>query len=197
MGEAWTLAALKEYVDARLAEAKTAVGLAREANDARLELLNEFRRQSSDRDATFARLEDLAGVKERLDRILVDHVQRREFEDLKTAVGDKASAEDVRMIRDDSIQGRGRRTAAVAAVAVVLFALSLLFGLVLKNGLTSGDVSNQISREAPWLADRTSIEHRLDGLEAQQQALRLQVAQINAQIRFFCTTRVKAGLPGC
>ncbi len=179
-GSAWTLDALKQYVDSRFDEAIRASELSLNATDARLELLNEFRRQSADRDENFARLADLDNVKQRLDAITSDHVRRVEFEDIKIDLAQKSPRSDVNSLKDSMLEGRGRRTAGAAAIAVVVFALSLLFGYVLRAGITSADVSDQIQKEAPWNRDKPIYTARIASLEKQISQNEVDIARLQA-----------------
>lgn len=96
-----------------------------------------------------------------------DHVPRHELEEIRERLG----------------EGVGRRTAVVAAISVIVVLVSLLFTLMQRNLITSGDVSNQIAREAPWLADKGGIETRLNVLERQVQALQIELSALKARER--------------
>lgn len=116
----------------------------------------------------------------KIEAIRLDHVQRREIEEIKTSIA----------------EGAGRRAAGAIAVAVIVTILGITFGIMWKAQLTHGDVSAQIHIESPWAHDRLRIEARLSALEQQNAALKLQLTQIQTLDAFFCRTRQPA-LPGC
>lgn len=103
--EEQTSVPLKEYVDVRIEEqdkrvnqaqdaAQAAVLKAEDAIGERLALLNEFRAQSADRSASFARVDQLEAVKDRVS-VLEQHIVRlEEFKATNTRVGVLESSRD-------------------------------------------------------------------------------------------------------
>lgn len=88
-------------------------------------------------------------LESKLENIKTDHVQRKEFAELK----------------DAKSQGQGARTTAILALGIIVTLISVALGAMYSNQLTSDDVSNQIHREAPWLADKPVVDSRLNKLE--------------------------------
>jgi len=190
----WTIEALKEYVDQRLNDAQNAatllsraasesVAIATAANDKRLDLLNEYRSLTEDRDAAFARVDDLKEVKRQLELIAADHVKRQELADIREVLVGKASSDELTVLRDESVRGQGRRTTYTIVGAVAITALSLLFGVVIKGGLTHADVSDQIQKEAPWNRDRPIVLARISTLGDEVHALQVTDARLQAEIQ--------------
>lgn len=160
----WTVETLKEYVDTRLEAGRDAIRVATLAIDARLELLNEFRAQSAEKDVNFARVEELKEVKRQLGLIVGDHVNRRDFEAL----------------RDDQVAGRGRRTAYAATIGIVVTIVVVLFGFIARAGITHSDVSQQIQNEAPWNKDKPAYTQRIVSLERQVHDSQVSIARLQA-----------------
>jgi cell division protein FtsB len=72
-----------------------------------------------------------------------------------------------------------------------------MFGFIWNAQLTAAEVSDQIQREAPWNRDKATVEREIGVLQASNTKQALQISQLQTQVRFFCATRTKAGLPGC
>jgi chaperonin cofactor prefoldin len=130
-------------------------------------------RDEMERDLEFLRL--------RIEKLSEDHVQRREYDE----------------IRADQKQASGRRTAFVGALGVIVTLMAIMWGLVTNQMITHAQVTEQIKTEAPWVADRPTVESNIDQLDRRATQLEQQIAVIRQQIEFFCRTRTKAGLPGC
>jgi serine protease inhibitor ecotin len=94
-------------------------------------------------------------------------------------------------------QQQGRRSTSAILAAVIATILAVMFGVILNSQISRAEVSDQIQREAPWNKDKIGVEARIAKLENQEQEQRLLISQMQTQIRFFCATRTKAGLPGC
>jgi hypothetical protein len=137
-------------------------------------------------------LDAIALLREDLSEIRSDHVRRAEIEEVKDQL--VRSSEAVRQRLDEQ---SGRRSGMAVTVGIVATVLALMFGWIWQGQITRAEVSDQINREAPWTKDKTQVEARIARLEIQNTAQNLQISQMQIQIRFFCATRSKAGLPGC
>jgi len=129
----------------------------------------------------YARRVEMERIRDELVAIRTDHIQRREFDDIKESIN----------------EGAGRRNGLTIAGAIIVTLISLSLGLMYKNQITNEQVRAQIQREAPWVQDRPTIEKRITDLERQDQVFKLQIRALQDQVKFFCKTRIKAGLPGC
>lgn len=127
-----------------------------------------------------------------IDTIRLDHVARRELEEVKSTA---AAVADRLQTRLD--EQAGRRQATSISISVVATIIAVMFGFIWNAQLSSAEVSGQIQREAPWITDRPAVERRIDALETVRQKQALQIAALQAQAKFFCSTRVQVGLPGC
>lgn len=115
---------------------------------------NEWRGALRDRDTDFARVETV-------DRL----------------------SDDLAHIRKSVDQSTGRRTAWVAAAGIIATLLAIGVGQILRQGLTSADISSQIQREAPWNRDKAQIERRITLTEAQIARLQVQIARFQGDLR--------------
>lgn len=164
----WTLITLKEHFETLLRERERAIKAASKASqieinkaDARLdEILQAFPQE-------YVRKDELDKVRSVVDTIRTDHVQRREFDGLK----------------DEQSQGRGARIALVAASGIMLALITVALGSMYANQLTHKDVSEQISIESPWLADRPTLEEDIHLLQQQVVLLKTQLAAHEAEDR--------------
>jgi hypothetical protein len=127
-----------------------------------------------------------------MEEMRVDHVQRREVEELKGRLDAETDG-----IHSKLDEATGRRTAGVVAITVVMSLVGITLGVMARSGLTHADVSQQIQTEAPWVTDRPDVERRLRALETENEHLRLQIAAMQQLDKFFCRTRVLADLPAC
>lgn len=159
----WTLTALKQHYDERL-----------DRRDRELDHRFDGFPQE------YATLASHEILRTSLEAIRADHVQRREFDDVKKELD----------------KGAGRRTAAAALASVVTATLVLAFGYFLHSGLTHADVAEQIRSESPWAQDKPTVESRLDTLERQLGELKLKVAAQQTLIQFLCRLSVRRS-PGC
>ena len=163
----WTVETLKEHFEDILSDRDTAIKASFDASltainkaEARLnEILLGFPQEHS-RKIEFEELEKQMNV------IKVDHVQRREFGELK----------------DEQSSGRGARTAITAGMGIVVALIAVALGTMYANQLTNEDVSVQIEREAPWLQDKIEIENELKIIEKQILVLSTTQAQNKASI---------------
>lgn len=146
--------------------------------DARLEDLN---RRLDGFPQEYAQAEVVAAIRGQLEQIQGDHVRRDDFDRL----------------RDDVSRGAGHRTAVIGGAGAMLAALGIMFAVVLHGGLTRSEVSAQIRAESPWTSDRPGVEAKIAALEQRDTRLELRLAAAESEIRFFCRTRGKAGLPSC
>jgi len=132
--------------------------------------------------ATSVEVETLRG---RLESVYADHIGRVEF--------DRA----IEPLRAEQERASGRRTTFVGVLGVLLTVTTFMWAMVVNQQLDHADVSSQIQNEAPWVKDRPQVEQELRALRAKTTEQATQIAQMQQTIRFFCTTRTKAGLSGC
>lgn len=175
MGEKtdWTLITLKEHFETILDERDKALQSAYDASQEALSKANErldgilqgFPQE-------YARKEEYEALRQAINSIRVDHVQRREFDVLK----------------DEQTQGRGWRAALIASAGIVVTLIAVALGAMYANQLTHKSVSDQIKIEAPWLADRPLIEEEIHQLEQQVILLKTQLAAHEA------TDKIRASL---
>lgn len=123
---------------------------------------------------------ELRTLSRAIEDIRAEHVNRRELDEVKSRLD----------------EGTGRRTAFIASLSVITAIFAIMFGVILKGGITRQDVSAQIQTEAPWLSDRPGVENRITVLERENEQLKVRLAQAEALNKFFCRTRQPL-LPGC
>lgn len=156
----WNVTVLKEYFDAILKERddslKASFIASQNAIDKAETRLNEIL-EGFPQD--YGRKSDIENLEKEINAVKADHVQRREFDTLK----------------DVQSQGRGARLALSATAGVIIALISITLGVMYSNQLTHQEVSNQISREAPWLADRPQIDNELSQQEKEIDALRAEL----------------------
>lgn len=109
--------------------AREAIQKADESLNKRLDLLNEFRQQSADRDALFAPLTRLDAVDNELTKIRTDHVQRTEFNGTND--------------RLNTIGRLATRAQAIAGICAVLIGASL--GYVISLNGNHSVIDHQIT----------------------------------------------------
>jgi hypothetical protein len=130
-----------------------------------------------------------------------EYATKNENDALRTAMqdmrADHATRREVDEIKDRLNESTGRRTAIAASISVVVAIFAITFGVIVNNQVTRAEISDQINREAPWNKDKAIVEGRISKLESQNAAQRLQISQLQTQIKFFCATRIKVNLPGC
>ena len=143
----------------------------------------------------YSTLEDFKILRTLIEDMRSDHVQRREIEEVKAQQQEAA----------------GRRSTIVLALSVVMTLLGITFALAWASQPTTAEISAQIKTEAPWLQDRTAVEHRITVLERELVALRTSLVQhsavddvasarlsaIEKLDSFFCKTRTVKGLAPC
>ena len=157
-------------LDDRFEAQEKATDLALDASIARLDQHNNLLGQMQEKDATYATKDSQTLLENQINKIIADHVQRREFAELKAQIN----------------EGQGRRTAFTAAGSIIVTLLALALGFMYSNQLTASDVREQIKGESPWAQDKTAIETRLDGLLTQIEALRIQAAAHEARDKQIC-----------
>lgn len=153
---------------------------------------NEMHRELEGFPEHYATQVEIDLLRQSIDQMRLDHVARRELDELKTnAVG----VADRLQVRLD--EQTGRRSATTIAASVIATILAVMFGFIWNAQLTAAEVSEQIQREAPWNRDRAGVQREISVLQTTNAKQALQIAQLQAQNRFFCATRTEAGLPGC
>ncbi len=103
------------------------------------------------RDSLRTLTDSMDRIEERINLLRSDHVTREEVTDIKYAMG----------------QSKGARTAFIAFLSIALTLIAITLGAMYDKQLTHKDVSDQISRESPWAADRPILESRLTEIEKQ------------------------------
>lgn len=131
-------------------------------------------------------------LRKTMDSIRLDHVVRRELDEVKKSTIGVADRLQIRL--DEQA---GRRQATTIAISVIATILAVMFGFIWNAQISSAEVSEQIQREAPWVNDKATVERRIDALEATNQRQALQISALQTQNKFFCNTRISVGLPGC
>jgi len=91
--------------------------------------------------------------------------------------------EQVQAVIDSQNQSRGRQAAWVAAAGIIATLLAIGVGQILRQGLTSADVSQQIQNEAPWNRDKSAITRRITILEQQVQRDQIAIAKLSSDLR--------------
>jgi hypothetical protein len=84
-------------------------------------------------------------------------------------------------------EARGRQAAWVAAAGIIATLIAIGVGQIIRQGLTTADVSQQIQREAPWNNDKGPTERRISILEQQVKANQIQLNKLQQQV--LLTTR--------
>lgn len=174
MKESWTPDLLKQHFDERLNR-----------------LTEELIRELDGFPQSYASRNDLETLRQLLESVRLDHVTRREVEEMKQAA---SASDDTTRTRLD--EATGRRAAGVLAVSVLATVFAVLFGMLLNNQISHSEISQQIQTEAPWLADKNGVEARLDLLEKKDENLKSRIVHEEDLSRFFCRTRTPQ-LPGC
>lgn len=171
----WTISTLKEHIEKILEEREVALQaallqsqIAIEKADARLsDILTEFPQE-------YGRKDDFEQLRDLISGIRTDHVQRREFDQLK----------------DNQSANRGARIALGAVSGIVVALIAVALGAMYANQISHEEVSAQILSEAPlasvWVKERPVVEARIKLLEQQILSLKLQFAAHEAadRIRF-------------
>ena len=129
----WTPDLLKQHYDERLGH-----------------LQDEFIRELDGFPQEYAKRSEVDVLRSTLDSIRTDHVQRREYDDLKNAIS----------------ESRGGRIAIAAAVSIIITVLVVTFGLLERSVPTNDEIVNIVKTTAPWLDDKPAIEQRLGLLSA-------------------------------
>lgn len=166
----WTILTLKEHLERLIHERDLALESAQVAinkADSRLDSILEHFPQE------FGHKSDYESLLEQVNIIRADHVQRREFEGLK----------------NEQLQSRGTKIALSATSGIVLALIGVSLGTMYANQLSHRDVSQQISVESPWLADKPGIEESIHLLEQQVVLLKTQLASHEATDRIRAATR--------
>ena len=118
---------------------------------------NEWRQAMSDREHRFATVAEMATVKEELG-----------------------------LVRSALSEWQGRRVAWIAAAGIIATLLAIGVGQIIRSGITSADVSNQIQREAPWNRDKAGVERRITVLERRQEQVRIEISRLEQRIDSIC-----------
>ena len=115
---------------------------------------NEWRGAMNDRESAFATNEVVGELRRQL-------IEVRKSQDVAT----------------------GRRVAWVAAAGIIMTLLAIGVGQIIRQGITSVDVSSQIQREAPWNRDKQQVERRITLLERDVQGLEVKVNKLESDLR--------------
>lgn len=90
---------------------------------------------------------------------------------------------EVDYIRRGIDQSNGRRAAWVASAGIITTLLAIGIGQIIRQGITSADVSTQIQREAPWNRDKDAVTRRIVILEKQVQSQDLEISSLKSDLR--------------
>jgi len=158
----WTPDLLKQHYDERLGH-----------------LQDEFIRELDGFPQEYAKRSEVDVLRSTLDSIRTDHVQRREYDDLKNAIS----------------ESRGGRIAIAAAVSIIITVLVVTFGLLERSVPTNDEIINIVKTTAPWLDDKPAIEQRLRIIERKDQLLELQIQRLRDTVKLICVSHPHN--PGC
>ena len=158
----WTPDLLKQHYDERLGH-----------------LQDEFIRELDGFPQEYAKRSEVDVLRSTLDSIRTDHVQRREYDDLKNAIS----------------ESRGGRIAIAAAVSIIITVLVVTFGLLERSVPTNDEIVNIVKTTAPWLDDKPVIEQRLRTIERRDQLLELQIQRLQDRVKLICVSHKHN--PGC
>ena len=172
----WTLTTFKEHIEAILVERDHAFQahlvssqVSLDKTDERLDLiLQEFPQ-------IYGHKSDIDNLQAEISNIKLDHVQRREFNILK----------------EDIIQNRGARAALYATAGVITALIAVALGAMYANQIDHRDISEQISIESPWLADKPQLERQINKLQDEVIALKAQLAANTAADKAYRATTKK------
>lgn len=129
----------------------------------------------------FAAKADVEAIRNLSTELKGDVIGRERFERFETQTDEK-----FRSLTATVSESSGRRTAIIGGAGILVAVLAILFTYTLRSGITRSEISDQISKESPWLAERGQIEHRLNVLETRDISLQLQVSQLRSQIKLMC-----------
>jgi septal ring factor EnvC (AmiA/AmiB activator) len=94
--------------------------------------------------------------------------------------------EELGLVRAALSEWQGRRVAWIAAAGIIATLLAIGVGQIIRSGITSADVSNQIQREAPWNRDKAGVERRITVLERRQEQVRIEISRLEQRIDSIC-----------
>lgn len=161
----WTIETLKAHFDDLLAER---INTIRQTDKAFTEAIEKIETRLNEIPQNYAQNAEYNTLRSEIETIKADHVQRREFNEIK----------------DQYSQGRGARLAAAAAMGVIITLITVALGLMYSNQITHADISNQIARESPWAEDKTQIEDEIHQLQQEVVLLKTQLATHEATDKF-------------
>lgn len=163
----WTIETLKAHFDDLLNER---INTIRATDKSFADAIEKIETRLNDASQRYSSKTAYDNLRKEIESIKVDHVQRREFNEIK----------------DQYSQGRGARLAAAGAMGIIITLITVALGLMYSNQLTHSDISNQISREAPWAEDKTQIEEEIHQLQQQIVLLKTQLAthEVTDRLRF-------------
>lgn len=163
----WTIETLKAHFDDLLNER---INTIRATDKSFADAIEKIETRLNDASQRYSSKTAHDNLRKEIESIKVDHVQRREFNEIK----------------DQYSQGRGARLAAAGAMGIIITLITVALGLMYSNQLTHSDISNQISRESPWAEDKTQIEEEIHQLQQQIVLLKTQLAthEVTDRLRF-------------
>jgi hypothetical protein len=89
-------------------------------------------------------------------------------------------------VRGAISEWQGRRVAWIAAAGIIATLMAIGIGQILRQGITSADVSRQIQNEAPWNRDKAGIERRITVLEKRQEQVRIEISRLEQRVNSIC-----------
>jgi anti-sigma-K factor RskA len=163
----WTIDTLKAHFDDLLTER---INTIRQTEKSFAEAIDKIEAQINDASQKYASKTSHDNLRKEIEAIKIDHVQRREFNEIK----------------DQQNQGRGARLAAAGALGIIITLITVALGLMYSNQITHEDISNQISRESPWAEDKPQIEEEIHQLQQEIALLKTQLTthEVTDKIRY-------------
>jgi len=149
----WTPDLLKEHYDERLDR-----------------LQDELQHRMDGFPQEYATTVESDQIRKTVEDIRADHVQRREYDDLKNNIN----------------QSRGGRVAVLAASSIIVAILMLSFGILERGIPTTAEIVTLIKTQAPWVADEPAINTRIAAVEREDAKVNIEVQRLKDQLRTVC-----------
>jgi len=163
----WTIYTLKDHFDELLDER---INTIRATDKIFSEAIEKLEIRLNEIPQSYAQKSEYNTLRDDLNRIKSDHVQRRELNEIK----------------DQQAQGRGMRMAGAAAVGIIITLITVTLGVMYSNQIKHSDISAQITRESPWAEDKAQIEEEIHQLQQEVVLLKTQLAthEVTDRLRF-------------
>lgn len=163
----WTIDTLKAHFDDLLTER---INTIRATDKSFTEAIEKIETRLNEIPQSYAQKSEYNTLRDELQAVKADHVQRREFNEIK----------------DQQSQGRGIRIAAAGAMGIIITLITVTLGVMYANQIKHSDISNQIARESPWAEDKPQIEEEINHLQQQVIILKTDLAkhEITDKLRY-------------